>query len=295
MHLSYNKFKKLSVIISCYVFIFGISNFAKLNVKANDLSSPTNTQSLKSLPPIQLTFKEYPSTPSWDPYMQELQHRVFRNWDSPQRFKDRPIIINAIIARDGRLLSQNIIKSSRDTEADKAAMAAVELAEPFSPLPDEYRDRELTVIFTFNNQSLNVTKSLTPPISDSSTNNSKITSSSNTNNYSTPTISSTNNVSTQSVLDWGPYVKNMQHEIRRNWKRPRDNESKRVVVMFRIDKKGGLHSLELVKSSGNEEADKTAIEAVENSSPFSPLPPEFKGDNITIQFIFDYNMHNPNK
>jgi len=36
--------------------------------------------------------------------------------------------------------------------------------------------------------------------------------------------------------------------------------------------------------------DAAAIEAVKASSPFEPLPKEYKGESIPIEFTFDYNI-----
>lgn len=90
--------------------------------------------------------------------------------------------------------------------------------------------------------------------------------------------------------DWGPYMRELQRRIKRNWDPPRGNESKRVVVMFKIAKDGRLLSLKTMKSSGNIEADKAAMSAVELTAPFSPLPPEHREGSIDIQFTFDYNV-----
>jgi len=90
--------------------------------------------------------------------------------------------------------------------------------------------------------------------------------------------------------DFGPYMRELQRRIKRNWEPPKGNESKRVVVLFRVSRDGRLLSLRVMKSSGVSEADKAAISAVELTAPFSPLPPEYKGNDIDIQFTFDYNV-----
>ena len=32
------------------------------------------------------------------------------------------------------------------------------------------------------------------------------------------------------------------------------------------------------------------LDAVKLTAPFRPLPPDFRGDNVDIQFTFDYNV-----
>lgn len=90
--------------------------------------------------------------------------------------------------------------------------------------------------------------------------------------------------------DFGPYMRELQRRIKRNWDPPRGNESKRVVLMFKIGKDGRLLSVKVAHSSGVPSADQAAISAVEITAPFSPLPPEYRGSNIDIQFTFDYNV-----
>lgn len=90
--------------------------------------------------------------------------------------------------------------------------------------------------------------------------------------------------------DFGPYMRDLQRRIKRNWEPPRGNESKRVVLLFKISRDGRLLGLSVQKSSGNSETDRAALEAVKYTAPFRPLPPEFKGNDIDIQFTFDYNV-----
>lgn len=95
--------------------------------------------------------------------------------------------------------------------------------------------------------------------------------------------------------DFGPYMRELQRRIKMNWDPPKGNESKRVVLLFKIAKDGRLLSCSVFKSSGLQNADKAAINAVHLAAPFRPLPPEFKGQSIDIQFTFDYNVFGATK
>lgn len=90
--------------------------------------------------------------------------------------------------------------------------------------------------------------------------------------------------------DFGPYMRELQRKIKLNWDPPKGNESKRVVLLFKIAKDGRLLSCRVYKSSGLQSADAAALKAVELTAPFKPLPADFKGQNIDIQFTFDYNV-----
>lgn len=90
--------------------------------------------------------------------------------------------------------------------------------------------------------------------------------------------------------DFGPYMRELQRKIKRNWHPPRGNESKRVVLLFKVSRDGRLLRLNIHKGSGAPEADDAALDAVRMSAPFRPLPPEYQGSDIDIQFTFDYNV-----
>ena len=85
-------------------------------------------------------------------------------------------------------------------------------------------------------------------------------------------------------------MRELQRRIKMNWEPPKGNESKRVVLLFKIARDGRLISHRVYKSSGLPAADRAAMHAVELTAPFKPLPPEYKGDSVDIQFTFDYNV-----
>ena len=90
--------------------------------------------------------------------------------------------------------------------------------------------------------------------------------------------------------DFGPYMRDLQAKIKRNWDPPKSNQSKRTVLIFTIAKDGRLLNTRIYKSSGIPSVDKAALAAVEYSAPFKPLPREFRGSDIDIHFTFDYNV-----
>ncbi len=98
-----------------------------------------------------------------------------------------------------------------------------------------------------------------------------------------------NSTSAQADVDFGPYMADLQRRIKRAWFPPKGNESKRVVVIFKVHKNGELSNLRLGTSSGAAIADQAALKAVENAAPFRKLP-EGAGDDVDIQFTFDYNV-----
>lgn len=92
-------------------------------------------------------------------------------------------------------------------------------------------------------------------------------------------------------VDFGPYMADMQRRVKRAWFPPKGNESKRVVMLWKIKKDGTVTDVKVDKSSGVKPADEAAVTAVKNASPFRPLPTG-SPDVVDIQFTFDYNVFN---
>lgn len=114
-----------------------------------------------------------------------------------------------------------------------------------------------------------------------------------TGNYGNPGPGNPNGapgIDTIAAPDFGPYMRELQRRIKMNWDPPKGNESKRVVLLFKIAKDGRLLSCTVHKSSGLPAADKAAINAVHLTAPFKPLPANFRGSSVDIQFTFDYNV-----
>jgi TonB family protein len=70
---------------------------------------------------------------------------------------------------------------------------------------------------------------------------------------------------------------------------PKDIQSTRVVLHFKIDHDGSLSNLRIDHSSGLAIADQAALKAVESAAPFRPLPAGAP-TGVDINFTFDYNV-----
>ena len=96
--------------------------------------------------------------PDFGPYMRELQRRIKMSWDPPKGNESKRVVLLFTIAKDGRLLSCRVLKSSGAPNADKAALNAVHLAAPFKPLPPEYKNSSVDIQFTFDYNVFSATK-----------------------------------------------------------------------------------------------------------------------------------------
>jgi TonB family protein len=91
-------------------------------------------------------------------------------------------------------------------------------------------------------------------------------------------------------VDFGPYLAEMQRRIKRAWFPPKGNESKKIVLKFKIARNGSVSDIRLSRSSGLQIADEAAMTAIQNAG----LPPLPAGtdDQVEIKFTFDYNVFN---
>ena len=83
-------------------------------------------------------------------YVKYLQKRIKKNWHPPLDDMTKNTVALIKIAKNGRLISCEIFKSSGNQKADEAAVKAVQLAAPFKPLPANFKVQSVDVIFTFD-------------------------------------------------------------------------------------------------------------------------------------------------
>jgi len=96
-------------------------------------------------------------------------------------------------------------------------------------------------------------------------------------------------------VDFGPYLARVVYAVRRNWyavipEAVRLGQKGRVAIVFEILRDGSVPQLRLVGSSGLESLDNAARAAIKASIPFPPLPQEFTGEHLVLQFNFLYNI-----
>ena len=91
-------------------------------------------------------------------------------------------------------------------------------------------------------------------------------------------------------VDFGPYMRELQRRIKLNWEPPKTGNSKSVVVSFSITRDGRLFNEKILVSCGNLEYDNNALYTIRSTAPFRPLPVNFTGDKVDVQFTLDYNM-----
>jgi len=92
--------------------------------------------------------------------------------------------------------------------------------------------------------------------------------------------------------EWGPYAAEMIRKIKRNWEIPKlahFGMKGRLVVRFFLMRDGRVEGLRLLVSSGVPPFDNASMKAIQNSSPFRALPPDFPNprEGVTITFLYN--------
>jgi TonB family protein len=95
-------------------------------------------------------------------------------------------------------------------------------------------------------------------------------------------------------VDFGPYLEEILQIVRQNWyavipESARLGEKGEVAIVFDIQKDGSVPKIELVSSSGKRPLDLAAIASIRASIPFPPLPSQFTGNHLLLQFNYFYN------
>ncbi|HLW77482.1 MAG TPA: TonB family protein [Bryobacteraceae bacterium] len=96
-------------------------------------------------------------------------------------------------------------------------------------------------------------------------------------------------------VDFKPYMIQVLSVVRRNWlailpESARAGRRGRVIIQFAIDRTGAVPKVVIAEGTGTDALDRAAVAAISASVPLPPLPADYKGDKISLQFAFSYNM-----
>lgn len=98
------------------------------------------------------------------------------------------------------------------------------------------------------------------------------------------------NASSDQAVDFGSYMRKMKKDIQSKWAPPKGFNAERVVAVFTITRDGRIVEPQIVESSGKENIDQLALQALSQASPLDPLP---KGSpsSVKIRYQFDWSVH----
>jgi periplasmic protein TonB len=93
-----------------------------------------------------------------------------------------------------------------------------------------------------------------------------------------------------SVYAW--YVHVVQQKVSENWLKyevdPSIHQANRVYILFDINRSGQPTNVQVEQSSGVPSLDQSAVRAIQRIDTFGPLPAQYAGNKVTVEFWFDY-------
>lgn len=88
------------------------------------------------------------------------------------------------------------------------------------------------------------------------------------------------------------YVDAVRRRISGNWIQsyvdPNVRWAPRAVISFQVQRDGAILNVQVLRSSGNDSVDRSAIRAIRESSPLERLPSEYGGSHVMVEFWFDF-------
>jgi periplasmic protein TonB len=88
------------------------------------------------------------------------------------------------------------------------------------------------------------------------------------------------------------YVQVIQRKVSENWMKyevdPSITSAKRVFITFDVARDGHPSNVQIEQSSGVPSLDISAVRALQRIDTFGPLPADYTGDKISVEYWFDY-------
>ena len=88
------------------------------------------------------------------------------------------------------------------------------------------------------------------------------------------------------------YVDGVRRKVSENWLKyevdPRVDSARRVYITFDITRSGSPQHIQIEQSSGVPSLDQSAMRALQRIDTFGPLPQEYAGSYVSVEFWFDY-------
>ncbi|MEH2312164.1 MAG: TonB family protein [Nostoc sp.] len=92
-------------------------------------------------------------------------------------------------------------------------------------------------------------------------------------------------------IDLTFYLKKLQQRVQQEWLPGLSDSNRRTVLNFTINRSGQVSNLNIAQTSGFSVTDEVALNAIQRSAPFAPLPTGYSKNYINIEFTFDINVY----
>jgi protein TonB len=90
------------------------------------------------------------------------------------------------------------------------------------------------------------------------------------------------------------YVRVVNQKVSENWLKyevdPRISSANRVYLTFDIERNGRPTNIRIEQSSGVPSLDMSAMRALQRIDTFGPLPSDYSGSRVSVEFWFDYKQ-----
>lgn len=88
------------------------------------------------------------------------------------------------------------------------------------------------------------------------------------------------------------YVDSVRRRISSNWLQstvdPYVKWAPRAVITFEVLRDGTVVNIQMLQSSGQPSVDRSAVRAIQDSSPLDRLPSDYSGNKVLVEFWFDF-------
>lgn len=185
-----------------------------------------------------------------DKYSKTVAENLRKNWDKEKIFAntDEQAHVLLTIKKDGTITDSKIIYHSKDENLNNSVNNYIKTITKVEPLPDTYKNNSYTMLVYIGKKS-NIDE-----------------------------------------IDFSKYMQNLQKTIKNNWtvNQVQKEASRNAVALIVIKKDGSLaYPPQIITSSGDKQYDNNCLNTIKTIGNFEPLPKEFNGEQIGIQFTFD--------
>lgn len=213
-------------------------------------------------------------------YNDYMEYCVRSNWKNPTQNNEYSAAFTFNIDKDGRLTAYDVLRSSKSSEYDKAAIECLLDSTPFKPIPKELQMNGLNAQIYFNGVEVQVNAFSKPkPLTYNVDQSDKV--------CKTIEIEQTKRTRTQSMyptsapqdLSW-----KISKQVQQAWNPPL-NKNSSVCLSFRVYRNGFVNNIEFVTKSYNQEADMAAYNAIKGLK-LPPFSLESKKLFVDVKYWF---------
>lgn len=229
--------------------------------------------------------------------LEKIQNRIAELWKAPDSVKEGASITYEFqLQQNGTISNATPVEQTQGSENLEAIALGILVRIDGEFVPDQTVSTPIPIKFVFSkaipqgHNCITLFKMKPDEVQGHKPDAIANPAASTNNIYGKPNLESKPNPNVaRADVNFGPYMVDLQRRIKRAWFPPRGQESRKVVVRFKIHSQGEMTDLIVERSSGVAIADQAALAGVQNAAPFRPLPigaPPV----VDIQFTYDYNV-----